>query len=202
MRCLATCSTKSKPLFLNTSASVTGLSGLQWTDKYLHLGKADTNTITDFLKTFSTYSGKKVTVFWKSKKQWNPSEIFTNSEDRTPLERSSYHRTNTLLNRSKTDHQHRQISVKSWISFRHLHRYLTTTLHHLRCLLPDTLHPVPARPNLQQQLRQQWRRHGPIRPIITPAAVAVTTLHTSINTILIGWSMIFITISMDITSTL
>jgi hypothetical protein len=69
MRCLATCSTKRKPLFLNTNDSVTGLSGLQWTDKYLHLANADTNTITDSLRTFSTYSDKKVTVFWKSKKE-------------------------------------------------------------------------------------------------------------------------------------
>ena len=107
------------------------------------------------LRTFSTYSGKKVTVFWKSKKPWNPSEISTNSEDRTHLERSSSHRTNTLLSRSKKDHQHRPISVKSWISSRHLHRCLTTKFHPLRCLLPDTLPPVPVRPNLQQQLRQQ-----------------------------------------------
>ena len=202
MRCLATRSTKRKLLFLSTNASVTGLSGWPWTDKYLHLEKADTNTITDFLKTFSRYSGRKVTVFWKSKNPWNPSKTFIHSANNTTFNRSNSHRPNTPLNRSKTENQHRQTSVKSWISLRHLPLHRTKVLPHLRCPHPDTLPPVPARQSLQQQLRQQSRRHGIIRPIITPAAAAVTTRHTSINTILIGGSMIFITINMDINSTL
>jgi hypothetical protein len=143
--------------------------------------------------------------FWKSKNPWNHSETFTNSENKTTLNRSNYPRTNTPLNRSKIDHQHRQnylISETSWNSFRHLHLHLTKVLLHLQCPPADNLIPVPARQSLQQQLRQQSRCHGIIRTIITPAAAAVTILHTSINTILIGGSMIFITINMDINSSL
>jgi hypothetical protein len=70
---------------------------LQWTDKFSHLERASTTTITDFLKTFSTYCGRKATVFWRSKNQWNPSEIFTNSANNTTLNRSNHLTTNTAF---------------------------------------------------------------------------------------------------------
>ena len=141
-----------------------------------------------------------MTVFWKSKKPWQHSVIYTNSENRIPSKLSK-NITNHPLNRSKTDHQHQRnflISENLWNIVHHHHRDHHEVLHRSLSHHPDIPLPIHVPANRLQQLRQPYALLGIIRPIITRAAAVITT---SINTTLVGGSKTFKTTSMDITST-